>query len=200
MLTQIAALGIGLTTLVATSVAAAAPPCDPAHPTAGYPTYGAPPVYAPAPPVYGPVPTVYAPAPVPVYVPAPPVYAPAPRAQSPRRVEATQVVMRRADYNRDGGVTYAEAQAYGRYQFSRADYNRDGVLTRRELRNSNDDFTRVRDTRGSRDGVVTLAEYDASVYNEFYQLDNNRDGFLSRYELGLSAPTSGVTWSWNWSL
>ncbi|HTV17552.1 MAG TPA: hypothetical protein VMG12_02745 [Polyangiaceae bacterium] len=192
MLTQFAALGIGLTTLVTTSIAAAAPPCEPAYPTAGYPTYGAPvPVYAPAPPVY-------APAPVPVYAPAPPVYAP--RAQAPRRVESTQVVMRRADYNRDGGVTWAEAQAYGRYQFARADYNRDGVLTRREQRDSNDDFIRVSDRRGSRDGVVTLAEYDNAVYNDFYQLDRNRDGFLSRYELGQSAPSTGVTWSWNWSL
>jgi hypothetical protein len=190
MLTQLAALGIGLITTVA-APAALASPCDPAHPTAGYPTYGAPvPTYGPAsyPPPYA-APPPYAP---------PPPYA-GPRAH-PRRVEAQQVVMRRADYNRDGGVTYAEAHAYGRDQFARADYDRNGVLTRRELRESRDDFTRVSHGRG---GVVTLAEFDAAVYDQFYQLDYNRDGFLSRYELGFGAPpapSSRVTWSWNWSL
>lgn len=182
MFTKLAALGIGLTTLAAAPIAAASP-YGPAYPTTGYPTYGAP----------GPV---YAPAPV-AYPPPPPVYTPAPRVQSPRRVEATQVVMRRADYNRDGGVTYAEAQAYGRYQFARADYDRNGVLTRNELRNSPDDFTRASRGRG---GVVTLAEHDAAVYEQFYQLDYNRDGFLSRQELGLSPPGNTVTWTWNWSL
>jgi hypothetical protein len=180
MLTQLAALGIGLITTVAAPAALAAP-CNPAHPTAGYPTYGVPvPTYSPAPPH------------------APP-YA-GPRAQ-PRRVEAQQVVMRRADYNRDGGVTYAEANAYGRNQFARADRDRNGVLTRRELQSSRDDFTRVSHGRG---GVVTLAEFDAAVRGQFSELDYNRDGFLSRYELGLGAPppppSSSVTWSWNWSL
>ena len=202
MLTQMAAIGIGLITTVAAPVALAAP-CDTAHP-AGYPTYGAPgygapgygaPGYgAPGYPTYG--------APVPTYAPAP-TYAPPPYAapRAPRRIEAQQVVMRRADYNRDGGVTYGEAQAYGRDQFARADRDRNGVLTRWELRDSPDDFTRVSHGRG---GVVTLAEYDAAVYDQFYQLDYNRDGFLSRYELGLGAPpappASRVTWSWNWSL
>jgi hypothetical protein len=180
MLTQMAALGIGLITTVA-APAALASPCDGPHPTAGYPTYGVPvPTYSPAPPY------------------APPPYA-APRSE-PRRVDAQQVVMRRADYNRDGGVTYAEAHAYGRNQFARADRDRNGVLTRWELRDSRDDFTRVSHGRG---GVVTLAEFDAAVYDQFYQLDYNRDGFLSRYELGFGAPprpATGVTWSWNWSL
>ena len=195
MFTKLAALGIGLATTVVAPIAAAAP-CDPAYPTTGYPTnYPAsyPTSYPATYPTYG--------APVPTYSPAPPYYAPAPpyAAPAPRRVEATQVVMRRADYNRDGGVTYAEAHAYGRDQFARADRDRNGVLTRRELRDSRDDFTRVSNQRGR--GVVTLAEFDASVYNDFYQLDRNRDGFLSRYELGGgSAPGSTVTWSWNWSL
>lgn len=184
MLTQMAALGIGLITTVAAPAALAAPPCGPVYPTGGhaapYPAYGAPvPAYSPAPP--------YA------HAPAPPYAAPA-----PRRLESSRVVMRRADYNRDGGVTYAEAHAYGREQFVRADRDRNGVLTRSELRNSRDDFTRISNPRGG--GVVTLAEFDASVYNEFYQLDTNRDGFLSRHELGTAAPSSSVTWSWNWSL
>lgn len=192
MLTQMAALSIGLITTVAAPIALAAP-CDTAHPTAGYPTYGAPV------PTYSPVPSYSPPyAQQPPYGAQPP-YA-APRGPAPRRIEAQQVVMRQADYNRDGGVTYGEAHAYGRNQFARADYDRNGVLTRRELRDSRDDFTRVSHGRG---GVVTLAEFDAAVHDQFYQLDYNRDGFLSRYELGLGAPpapASRVTWSWNWSL
>src|SRR6185436_10937799 len=95
------------------------------------------------------------------------------------------VVLARADYDYDGGITLAEAHAYGRAQFSREDFDRNGVLTRHELRRANDEFARG---AYSRDGVVTFAEYDANVQRQFYRLDANRDGFLSRYELGTSAP------------
>ena len=191
MLTQLAALGIGLITTVAAPMAHAGQPgCDPAHPTAGYPSYGAPaPTYAPTyAPAYAPVPTY---APVPSYGPAAP-----PRYQAPRHVEASPVMMRRADYNRDGGVSLQEARSYGRNQFIRADQDRNGVLTRRELRNAGNEFSRVSANRG---GVLTLAEYDASITNQFYSLDRNRDAFLSRYELGTASPNT-VTYSWNWSL
>jgi EF hand domain-containing protein len=203
MLTQLAALGIGLITTVAAPMAHAGQPgCDPAHPTAGYPPYTAPaPTYAPTyVPTYAPAPT-YVPtyAPVPAYAPAP-RYAPAPapryQAPSPRRVEASPVAMRRADYNRDGGVTLQEARSYSRDQFIRADRDRNGVLTRRELSNAGSEFSRV---SGNRGGVLTLAEYDASITNQFYSLDRNRDAFLSRHELGTASPNT-VTYSWNWSL
>jgi len=107
-------------------------------------------------------------------------------------------VLRQADYNYDGGITLAEAYAYGEARFRGADLDRNGVLTRHELRGGEDEFTqRAR----RRDGVVTFAEYEASVQHEFYGLDSNRDAFLSSYELGTRAPPSaGVSWSWHWSL
>jgi hypothetical protein len=168
MLTQLAALGIGLITTVASPIVHAAQPgCDPAHPTAGYPPYRAPaPTYAPAP--------AYAPA-------APPRY----QAPSVRHVDASPVVMRRADYNRDGGVTLQEARAYGRNQFIRADQDRNGVLTRRELSKADSELSRV---SGNRGGGLTLAEYHASITNQFHSLDRDRDAFLSRHELGAASP------------
>lgn len=162
MLTQLAALGIGLITTVASPIVHAAQPgCDPAHPTAGYPPHRAPaPTYAPA---------------------APPRY----QAPPVRHVEASPVVMRRADYNRDGGVTLQEARAYGRNQFIRADRDRNGVLTRRERNNADGELSRV---SGNRGGGLTLAEYHASITSEFHSLDRNRDAFLSRRELRTASP------------
>jgi hypothetical protein len=140
----------------------------------------------------------YGPAHPPVYsghhVPAP-VYAPAPpRAQTfPRRVEASRDaardarVLRQADYNRDGGVTLAEARAYARNQFTRVDFNHNGVLTQREARS---DSTGLARGASGRDGVVTLAEYDATVRNDFHDVDRNRDGYLSSRELGLRTTAS----------
>jgi hypothetical protein len=183
MLNTLATLGIGLITAVAAPATALAD-CGPAHPTAGYPGYRAPaPAYTPGP--------VYAPAP--------------PRAQTlPRRVEANRdaLVLRQADYNRDGGVTLQEAHAYARNQFSRVDFNHDGVLTRYEVRNDTAGF--ARGAQG-RDGVVTLAEYDTSVRNDFHGVDRNRDGYLSSYELGLRTASpvganNGVNLSWHWQL
>jgi hypothetical protein len=174
MLTQLAALGIGLITTVASPIVHAAQPgCDTAHPSAAHPPYRAP---------------------APTYVPAP-TYASArpPRHQAPpvRHVEAP-VVMRRADYNRDGGVTLQEARAYGRIRFIRADRDGNGVLTRRELNNADSDFSRVSQSRGG----LTLAEYHASITSQFHGLDRNRDAFLSRHELG-TASRNDVTHGWN---
>jgi hypothetical protein len=170
MLTNLAALGVGLITAVTTPAAA--------HgwedrPNAPHPSYGAPaPMHAPAPP-----------------------RAPAPSAY---RVEARDAAaLRPADYNRDGGVTFAEAHAYARNAFSRADTDRNGVLTRRELRNTPDGFTR--DARSP--ARLTLADYDQSVRDDFRGLDRNRDGFLSSYELGTSvAAPHTVSYSWHWQL
>jgi hypothetical protein len=184
MLTNLAALGIGLITAVGTPVAAHAAPCT--TPTSSYPSYGT--------PAYGPVPT---------YAPAPPPRAPVPPA---RRVDARYPdTLRWADRNADGSVTLAEARAFARTQFNRGDSDRNGVLRGREL-DTNDDF--IRATSG-RDRRVTHAEYETRVLNRFYSLDINRDSYLSRYELGTDrtrtplppAPRANtVTWSWNWSL
>ena len=104
--------------------------------------------------------------------------------RAPRPVQAqaspgTRWVLRRADYNRDGGVSMREAHRYARVRFSQADHDRNGVLTGRELRQDRD-FTRG---PRARDGAVTLAEYDNSIRFRFHGLDRNRDGFLSRFEL-----------------
>ncbi|MEO8179594.1 MAG: hypothetical protein ABI895_12245 [Deltaproteobacteria bacterium] len=172
MFNPLAALGLGLVAAV-TASSAPALACDRVQPSSGYPSYGpSVPTYLPAPP----------------RVQAPPVY---------RDVGYT-TVLSRADYDYDGGITLAEAHAYGRAQFASDDLDRNGVLTRHELRRTNDELARGANDRG---GVVTFAEYDANVQREFYRLDVNRDGFLSRYELGTEAPrTASVGWSWHWSL
>jgi hypothetical protein len=180
MLNALATLGIGLVTAVAAPATALAD-CGPAHPTVYSGHHVPAPVYAPGP--------VYAP--------------PPPRAQTlPRRVDASRdaLVLRQADYNRDGGVTLAEAHAYARNQFSRVDFDRNGVLTQREARNDSTGFARG---AWGRDSVVTLAEYDASVRDDFHDVDRNRDGYLSSRELGLrtaSPNNNGVNISWHWQL
>lgn len=104
--------------------------------------------------------------------------------------------MRRADYNNDGGITFHEAQAYGRTEFGRADHDRNGVLTRYEI-HRNDEL--ASGARG-RDGVVSFAEYDASLRRQFSALDRNRDGFLSRHELGSRRTPNTVSYNWHWKL
>jgi EF hand len=193
MLTNLAALGIGLITAVAAPAAAAQVPCDPVvYPGANYPNVATPPGYATASyPTYG--------VPAPAYAPTVPVvYRPAPAPASHRRVDSAPVTLRRADYNRDGGITFAEAYAYGRYEFGRSDLDGNGVLTRREL---NDRHDEIASGARRRDSVVTFAEYDASLRNQFNQLDRNRDGFLSGYELGNSrSQPNVVTFNWHWEL
>jgi hypothetical protein len=207
MLTNLAALGIGLITAVAAPAAVAQVPCDPVvypganyptvsapplyptagYPTAGYPTAGYPTYGAPAPAYLPGIPVVYGP-PVPVYAPAPPT----------RRVDREPVTLRRADFNGDGGITFAEAYAYGRNEFSRSDLDGNGVLTRRELNNRYDE---IANGARRRDSVVSFAEYDASLRHQFGQLDRNRDGFLSGYELGTSRSQPNlVTFNWHWEL
>jgi hypothetical protein len=197
MLTNLAALGIGLITAVAAPAAAAQVPCEPAvYPGANYPAVNAPPAYYPASyPTYGVPAPAYTPtvpvyAPVPVYVPAAPV--------PPPRTDRTPVTVRRADYNRDGGITFAEAYAYGRNEFARSDLDGNGVLTRREL---NQRYDEIANGARRRDSVVTFAEYEGSLRHQFRQLDDNRDGFLSGYELGTTrSQPRVVTFNWHWEL
>jgi hypothetical protein len=183
MLTQIAALGIGLITAIGTPAIAQAdcnsPSKPSAHPT-NYPGYTTPGYTTPG---YG------APRyPAPSFTPAP---------SRGRRIEPPRaVVLRRADYNNDGGITFHEAQAYGRSEFSRADHDRNGVLTRYEIHRSDELASGAR----GRDGVVTFAEYDASMRRQFAALDRNRDGFLSRHELGRRPTPNTASYSWHWKL
>jgi hypothetical protein len=173
MLTQLAALGIGLITTVATPAIAQADCNGPAKPSAypgSYPSYNGPRYPVPS---YGP-----------------------PTARG-RHVEAPRsVVLQRADYNNDGGITFHEAQAYGRNEFSRADHDRNGVLTRYEIHRNDALASGAR----SRDGAVTFAEYDASMRRQFAALDRNRDGFLSRHELGRQPTPNTVSYSWRWQM
>src|SRR5688572_8239786 len=145
MFNQLAALG--LATLVS-AAPAAAHACDTALPSS-YPSS-----YPGAYPSY----------PTPAYSPAP----------APHSRVVYQQVLSRADYNYDGGITLAEAHAFGRAEFASADVDRNGVLTRRELRGPGHELARG----AGRGGVVTFAEFDASVHQRFYELDVNRDGFL----------------------
>lgn len=169
MFAKMASLGLGLVTAMA------------AFPAAAHESYGRAPN-----PGYGPR------APAPMYAPAPV------RPERPMNEREAAAVLRGADYNRDGGITLGEANAYGRTQFRRDDFDGNGVLTVREVRGCNDEL--ARGVPGN--GVVTFAEYDANLQREFYRLDRNRDGFLSGYDLGTSAPrpAAGMSWSWHWSL
>ena len=178
MFTHLAVLGVGVITALSATNAAAHGGWGPVQ-EGSYPRY----------PSYG--------APAPTYAPAPPrVYTPYP-SYTPRAAGSYAVVLSRADYNYDGGITLGEAHAYGRAEFARADMDQNGVLTRRELRVLDYEVA-----RGARQGgVVTFAEYDANVQRQFYHLDRNRDGFLNSYELGTTGPRPAtVSWNWNWSL
>jgi hypothetical protein len=178
MFNQLAALG--LATLV-TAAPAAAHAYDTAYPSpypSSYPSS---------------YPSAYPSYPAPAYSPAPPY------AQEPAYSRVVyQQVLSRADYDYDGGITLAEAHAFGRADFARQDVDRNGVLTRRELRGPGHELARG----AGRGGVVTFAEFDANVRQRFYELDLNRDAYLSNYELGRPAPqrNGGVTWSWRWTL
>lgn len=120
------------------------------------------------------------------------------RAPGPVRVQpratGSRWVLRRADYNRDGGVSMREAHRFARVRFTQADHDRNGVLTGHELR-YDEDFGRG--PRG-RDGVVTLAEYDNSIRFRFQGLDRNRDGFLNRYELGNTTSPRAANYDSRW--
>lgn len=186
MFNHLAALGLATLVSAAPAVAHAWDAAPAAPYPSSYPSY---PSSYPSYPSY----------PAPTYSPAPP-YAPAPPyTHGPRSSNVVYArVLSRADSNYDGGITLAEAQAFGRAEFAREDVDRNGVLTRRELRGPGHELARG----AGRNGVVTFAEFDANVHQRFYELDLNRDGYLSSYELGRPAPrrNGGVTWSWNWSL
>jgi EF-hand domain pair len=179
MFKHIAALGIGLGTLVAAPLALAAP-CDSPHPSAAHAAHAA---HA-----------ARATQPRPAQPPRIVAQQVALREAKANR-QAQQVALRQADVNRDGGVTYREAHVLARTQFQRADRDHDGALTPSELRHSSDAIESV--SRG-RDNIVTLSEVDAATRDQFSRLDTNRDGVLRRRELGLSAPRT-VRTTRHWS-
>lgn len=81
----------------------------------------------------------------------------------------------RADTNRDGVITRAEAQATADARFARFDTNRDGSVTpeeRREFREA------------ARQRPITAAEFQQRAAARFARLDVNRDGVLSGDERG----------------
>jgi hypothetical protein len=96
--------------------------------------------------------------------------------------------LRRADLNRDGVVTLAEALQEGRYEFRSSDQDRNRVLTRREV--SWGEF--AQDDR-DRNGVVSYGEHQDAIRRAFYRFDTNRDGVLARYELGQRG-ARGASW------
>jgi Ca2+-binding EF-hand superfamily protein len=89
--------------------------------------------------------------------------------------------LRRADLNRDGRVTFEEADEQARCDFVSADRNRDQLLSRREFRDGDRAFY-FEDT--DRDGRLTYYEHEAAARARFIQLDDNRDGLLAGPELG----------------
>lgn len=175
MLNTLAALGIGVAATLSLPATANAH-CDPSRPHAHHPGHLPAPAHAPVPPA--------------------PTYAPAPY----QRVDARDIaLMRRADYNRDGWVTLAEARAHGRARFDRIDTNNDRVLSPHEIRRHDDEI--ARDAIRGRDRTVTYSEYDSGVRARFASLDVNRDGYLSNYELNGTPPpraTYGASVGWRW--
>jgi hypothetical protein len=199
MTTKLAALGLGIATAIAPTAALAG--CVPAHPSASYPTTTYP-TSDPSATYPSPYPATTYPtypsygAPVPAYS---PTWTPTPLPRVAPPASRRTVLLKRADYDGDGGITFAEAQAYGRTEFGYADVDRNGVLTRRELDNHVDEFARAARRRG-RDDVVTFAEYDRSVRNRFMDLDRNRDGFVSRHEVQRRPEPKTGGFSWHWQL
>ena len=89
----------------------------------------------------------------------------------------------RADVNRDGVLTRAEAEAFarsddGQRSLRRLDRNRDGVISRREWRGDPNTFARL---DRNRDGVISSADRTSRI-RRFHGLDRNRDGLVSRSE------------------
>lgn len=83
----------------------------------------------------------------------------------------------RADANRDGVITRAEAGATADARFARFDADRDGSVTRRERREA------VRAAReANRARPITAAEFTQRAQARFARMDANRDGVLTADE------------------
>jgi hypothetical protein len=81
----------------------------------------------------------------------------------------------RADTNRDGVITRAEAQATAVARFARVDTDRDGSIAPHERRVFRE-AARVR--------PITAAQFQQRAQARFARLDTNRDGVLSGDERG----------------
>jgi hypothetical protein len=102
--------------------------------------------------------------------------------------------LRRADRDRDGRVTFEEAEARARHEFIASDRNRDRALSRREFRGSREAFY-FEDI--NRDGWVTYGEHQSAARARFAAFDRDGDGCLVGYELGWR-PEPGVRSSGWW--
>lgn len=83
----------------------------------------------------------------------------------------------RADADRDGVITRAEATATADARFARFDADRDGSVTRRERRQA------MRAARAARHAQpITAAEFQRQAQARFARLDANHDGVLTADE------------------
>jgi Ca2+-binding EF-hand superfamily protein len=90
-------------------------------------------------------------------------------------------MMSRADANKDGKVTLAEALAAGMAHFDKKDANRDGAITKDEVKGRGERMLERADA--NKDGKVTRAEGEALVREGFTRFDKNKDGVISKDDL-----------------
>lgn len=91
----------------------------------------------------------------------------------------TAAAMPKADTDRDGVVTRAEAQAAADARFAALDTNKDGKLTRDDRRAARAGKPRA-DANG--DGALTRAEAMAAAAARFAARDTNGDGTITQEE------------------
>ncbi|MGC4087214.1 MAG: hypothetical protein QM756_04780 [Polyangiaceae bacterium] len=89
--------------------------------------------------------------------------------------------MMRADANKDGKVTLAEALAAGNERFAKKDANKDGAITKDEVKGRAARLLERADA--NKDGKVTRAEGEALVRDGFTRFDKNKDGAITKDEL-----------------
>ncbi len=90
-------------------------------------------------------------------------------------------MMQKADANKDGKVTLAEAVAAGQARFDHKDANKDGAITKDEAKGRGERLFERADA--NKDDKVTRAESEALVREGFTRFDKNKDGVLSQDEL-----------------
>jgi len=90
-------------------------------------------------------------------------------------------MMMRADANKDGKVTLAEALAAGKERFDQADANKDGAISKDEVKGRGMRLFERADA--NKDGKVTRAEGETLVREGFTRFDKNKDGVVTKDEL-----------------
>jgi len=87
----------------------------------------------------------------------------------------------RADANKDGKVTLAEALAAGKERFTKKDANKDGAISKDEVKGRGAWLFDKADA--NKDGKVTQAESETLVKEGFTRFDANKDGTLTQDEM-----------------